>query len=139
MSDNQNDVALVASIRKVNKTKRLVTAITNRTARADGTPYVDHDGDVIDIDNLEDVFISSFFDEGVAKGGAGWMHKVGGLGDIVMWFTVNRDERETLGLGPGDEMGLVKFRVRDDELWRRIESGELTEVSIEGTGTREPI
>jgi hypothetical protein len=134
-----NSHGLVCTIKSINKEKRLVTVVTNRVAKADGTPYVDHDGDVISIDNLEDVFIKSFFDERLSEDGGGEMHRSSGGVDVVQWFTLSQDERVALGFGQGDEMGIAKLRVNNDCVWKRVKSGEYPEVSIEGLGTREPL
>ena len=128
-----------ARITKVNAEKRLVTVVVTRCADQNGNPYVDHDGDVIDVSNLEDIFIKSFFDDSASRGGGGEMHETHGGADVVMWFTVDKRERDVLGFGPGDEMGIAKIRVNDDDLWEKVKSGEYPEVSIEGFGERTPM
>lgn len=117
--------------------RRIALAVTNVVTDRDGTPVVDHQGDVIGIDNLEDAFIEAFADGGVNKGGA--MHTHNGGADIVQQMTISRAEWAALEPYIGQEIGLVKIRVSDDTLWALVKSGKLPEVSIGGTGRREPV
>jgi len=124
-------------IAKVDEEKRLVTAIASVVSDSDGTPIVDHQGDVISIDDLELAFIKSFATGGRAKGGE--MHTHIGGAHVVQQFTLSADERESLGFGKGPEIGIVKMFVDDDDLWARTKSGDLPEMSIAGTAKRTPI
>ena len=124
-------------VRKINEEKRLVTAWASVVTKADGTPIIDHQGDVIDIGNLEDAFIEAFADGGIAKGGE--MHRNIGGADVVQHFTLSRDERTALGFGLGQEGAIVKIRVNDDSLWASVKAGRYPELSIAGEGTREAI
>lgn len=122
---------------KVHKEKRLLTVITNLVTDTEGNPIVDHDGDVIKIDNLEDVFIKAFADGGLKKSGT--MHQKRGGVDVVQHFTFSRDERIALGFGNGPELGIAKLRVNDDAIWADCKAGNYPEVSIEGDGERQEI
>ncbi|MFQ5793297.1 MAG: XkdF-like putative serine protease domain-containing protein [Acidobacteriota bacterium] len=119
---------------KVDEARRLVTAKASVVTYADGRPVVDHEGDVIPIGDLEDAFIEAFADGGLGKGGEN--HTKLDVADIVQHFTLSRDERVALGFGPGEELGIVKFRVTDDATWKDVLSGKLAEVSIAGNGER---
>jgi len=131
---------ITCRIIKRNDEKRLVTVITNTVTTAEGEPIVDHDDDVIKIENLEEVFIKSF-----ARGGAGMgdeMHDETDKVDVVQHFTLARDEWASLGeamgvdLPPMPEVGIAKLYVKDDALWLAVKSGRYTEVSIAGDGMR---
>ena len=122
---------------KIDEAKRLVTAWASVVSKADGSPIVDHQGDVIDIENLDEAFIEAFADGGFEKGGT--MHETQGGADIVGQIVLSRADRVALGFGLGPEGAIVKIRVTDDALWDRVRSGELSEISIEGEGTREEI
>lgn len=123
---------------KANDERRLLTAITNIVTDSEGKPVVDHQGDVIKIDNLEQSFIDAFSIHG-GMGMGGTMHRNKGGVDVVQHFTLSKGEREALGFGPGPEMGIVKLRVTDDQIWADVKAGKYPEVSIGGEGERSPL
>lgn len=122
---------------KIAEDKRLVLAWASVVQKADGTPIVDHQGDVIEFDDLEAAFIEAFSGGGIAKGGE--MHRDIGGADVVGQITLSRDERIAAGFGAGVAGALVKIRVTDDALWAKVKSGEYSELSIGGLGTREAL
>lgn len=129
-------------IAKIDTEKRIVTAVVSVASGGDGQPIVDHDGDVIDIDDLELAFIKAF-----AKGGSemgGRMHQQVGGAHVVQHMTFSKDEWSGLAdlMGIPDmrsawEVGIAKFFVRDDALWEEVKSGALPELSIAGKAVRE--
>ena len=116
--------------------KRLVTAIASVVTKTDGSQIVDSDGDIIDIEDLEQAFIEAFAEGGLRKGGD--MHQRVGGADVVQHFTLSKNERIALGFGEGPEMGIVKFKVHDDMLWLKVKAGFLPELSIAGDAMRVP-
>ena len=126
-----------AQILKARSEKQIAMAVTNVVADRDGNPVVDHQGDVMDISNLEDAFIKRFAKSGVDIGGT--MHQREGGADVVEHFTISRDEWKALEPYIGMEIGVVKIRVRDQSMWAGVKDGTYPEVSIGGTGRREPI
>lgn len=129
--------SITFAVVKANEERRILTAITNIVTDAEGNPVVDHQGDVIKIDNLEQAFIDAFADGGLDKGGT--MHRNKGGVDVVMHMTFSKGEREALGFGPGPELGIVKLRVNDDQVWADVKAGKYPEVSIGGEGERSPL
>lgn len=127
-----------ASIAKASSDeRRLVTAWLSVVEDADGTPIVDDDGDAITIDAMEDAMIKAF-----AGGGTGRVerqHATFGLGDVVQHFTLSRDERAALGFGAGPAGAIVKLKVTDDDLWRAVKDGEVTDLSFLGVVTSETV
>ena len=111
-----------------------MTAIASVVTDAAGNPVVDSQDDMIAIDDLEDAFIEAFSGGGADMGGEQHVF-IGGM-DVVQHFTFSRAERLALGFGEGPELGIVKFRVNDDELLAKIISGELPDVSIAGEAVR---
>jgi len=128
-----------ATIVKADSERRLLTAVTNVVTDEDGNKIVDHDGDIMDINNLEDEFIKAFGEGGTDKSGV--MHESDGGADVAMYFTLSADEWKALKDGGyiGQEIGIVKIRVNDDDVWAAVKEGRLPEVSIEGDGERTPI
>jgi hypothetical protein len=129
-------------VAKVDPDKRIVTAVVSVVSRGDGTPIVDHDGDVIDIDELEFAFTKAF-----AKGGArmgGEMHEYVGGAHVIHHMTFSSDEWAGLAdlMGIPEmrgawEIGVAKFFVEDEHLWEKVKSGALPELSIGGEAVRE--
>jgi hypothetical protein len=147
ISGEHNGIRL--TVTKIDADRRLVTAITNVVSDGLGNYVVDHDGDVIDIENLEDVFIKTF-----SKGGEGFggeRHQSSGGADVVMhhtfctktWGSLGDNLRLTFPHVPDlshmPELGVVTFFVSDDALWTQVKGGNLPEVSIEGDGYRREI
>ena len=130
------DKAIHAQILKAGE-KQIALAVTNVVTDANGEPVVDHQGDIITIGNLEDSFIKAFAKGGENAGGA--MHDQPGGADVVQFFTISREEWDALEPYRGMEIGIVKIRVRDPQLWGGVKDGTYPEVSIGGTGTREPV
>ena len=131
-------------IAKIDSHKRIVTAVVSVASDGDGNPIVDHDGDVIDIDELELAFIKSF-----AKGGdemGGRMHEDVGGAHVVQHMTFSKNEwagiADLMGIPEmrgAWEVGIAKFFIRDDSLWDEVKSGALPELSIAGEAVREPV
>jgi len=135
------DTSLRLELRKVSDPggdKPLVAvAWASVVSKADGTPIADYDGHVIEFAELEKAFADFAQTGGLARGGE--MHEQVGGADIIGQITLSREERIALGFGPGPEGAIVKVRVHDAELKKRIRSGELGEMSIAGAGEVVPM
>lgn len=145
MSDQQTKVAFQV-IHKSADEKRLATVVASVVTKADGSPVVDSQGDVIHIDDLETAFIDAFSDGGLRKGGE--MHERVGGADIVQHFTLSKSEWGSLAKSLGvpvdlaavmPEVGIAKIRVNDDALWAKVKSGAYPEMSLAGSGVRVPL
>jgi hypothetical protein len=123
--------------------RRILTAVTNIVSDGNGRPIVDHDGDIIDAENLDEMFIKAFADGGIGKSGT--MHEARGHVDVVEHFVFTKRDWAGLGTLLGKdlvampELGIVKLRVNDDRVWADVKSGRYPEVSIEGAGERVPV
>jgi len=131
-------------IAKIDSEKRIVTAVVSVASDGAGEPIVDHDGDVISIDELELAFIKSFAKGGSDKGGR--MHQEVGGAHVVQHMTLSRDEWSGLAdlmeipeMRGAWEVGIAKFFIRDDALWDEVKSGALPELSIAGKAVREQV
>lgn len=114
-----------------------VVAWASIVTKADGTPIADYDDHIIEFAELEKAFADFAKTGGVGRGGE--MHEAVGGADIIGQITLSRDERIALGFGPGPEGAIVKVRVHDADLKKRIRSGELAEMSIAGEGEAVPL
>jgi len=109
--------------------QHLVFGVASMVTDADGRPLIDHGGDVIPVECLEE----AAYDYVEASREMGLMHETTGHGHLVESVVITPAKREALGLGPGPSLWWVGYRVTDPDVWRRIKSGELSELSIGGT------
>jgi hypothetical protein len=95
----------------------------------------DHQGDIIEPDELE----SAAHDYLQASREMGAMHEQSGLGTLIESVVLTTEKRAAMGIGDGPVTWFVGYRVDDAATWARVKSGELSEFSLEGDGTRELI
>lgn len=100
----------------------------------DGASVEDRQGDVMDIDNLRDS-VHEFMDSRVGK----TMHTGKETGEIVDSFVFDAEVQAAFGVNFGCEGWMVGYKVKDDAVWKRVESGELRAFSIGGEGLRTPL
>ena len=112
--------------------------------RSDGTPVVDHSGDVVD-DLTSQRELENAFYKYVTDYRTGDMeHQAFGAATMIEGFVVTA-EKKNAGLFPTDmdEGVYVGFEANEtdegDVLWDGVKSGRLKDLSIVGTGTREAI
>lgn len=128
------ELVVKADLFKANDEERTVLGWASVIER-DGEPIVDHQGDVIDEPTLVKAahgFISNFR---VGKA----MHDGQPVSDAVESMVFTRDLQKALGIDLGMVGWLVKFKVNDDAVWKKVKSGELRSFSIGGSGERTPI
>jgi hypothetical protein len=123
-------------IKKADAEKRLATGWASVVTAADGTPIVDHDGDIIPIEELEKAAHEAFLLGGQGK--AGDMHKRQGVASVVESIVLDKAKREALGFGEGPEGWVVTLHVHDQKLWDMVKSGERMELSLRGIAERVP-
>lgn len=103
-----------------------------------GKPYVDHQGDIIDMANLR-AAVEKFMD---AVRTGGYMHqttedgKVIPVGKIVGSLIVDRDMARALKMDTDLEGWLITMKVLDDNVWGQVKAGMLTGFSIGAMGRR---
>lgn len=131
------DFNLRIPIAKMDDDQRLIVGWAAVVTKADGTPVVDLQGDLTPISEIEKAAHKALRFGG--RGKSGVQHEATGIGDIVESFVVSKSRREALGFGPGPEGWVVAMKIHDDDVWKRIKSGELSELSFKGTARRTPI
>jgi hypothetical protein len=98
-----------------------------------GVPYVDTQGDIIDAETLEHATTDFMADVRLAKS----MHEGGGIGEVLHSFPLTSQLAKSLGIQCDREGWIVGVKIRDDEVWARVKSGELAAFSIGGLTMRE--
>lgn len=138
----KKDVGISGSIVKMDADKRQIFGWAN-LAIVDGEQVVDLQGDYVPIDEIEKSAYSYMLNS--RKGGH--MHQRIGKGldggpvhvaDIIESVVFTPEKLEALGLEP-DALPLgwwTGMQVHDEDVWQRVKRGELTGLSIHGTGTR---
>lgn len=125
---------------KVNADKQLVTGWASVVTRK-GDTVVDHEGDVLDLENLREV--AQDFIGGSRT--AGIMHKRAPdgsavqIGRIVESIVIDKSMAKTLGISSDNEGWLITVKVDDPATWADIKAGKLSMFSIGGRGSRVPI
>lgn len=108
----------------------------SRAVGEDGAPIVDHQGDIIPAEELE----AAAYEFAKAAGPANVMHDGPDVGTVIESLVLTPEKREAMGLPASPGVGWwVGFEVRDQEVAKRVRSGELKEFSIEGTADRVPV
>jgi len=121
-------------IAKSDSRKNLVFGWANVTIN-DGNQVVDHQGHMIDVDDLE----SAAYNFAVKYRKTGDSHAGEGFGDLVESLVVTEDKIEKGGF-PEEMLGKwwVGFKVPDED-WDRVERGERSMFSIQGRAQLEAI
>lgn len=126
-------------IYKSDDDKRLVFGWANVAIRKDGEQIVDHQGDMIDPEELEQAayeYVLNFRDAGEEH--RPHLRKKAKLVESVV-FT--KEKQEAMGIPPGvvPEGWWIGFKVHDESAWDKIKKGEYNMFSVEGQGVREPV
>lgn len=136
------DLVFHAKIEKFDTDKRQIFGWAN-LAIVDGKPVVDLQGDYVSIDEIEKSAYGYMLNSRVG----GHMHKRIGkaldggavhVADVIESFVVTPEKLAVMGLAP-DALPLgwwTGMQVFDEDVWQRVKRGELTGLSIHGTGTR---
>ena len=123
---------VVGEILKVDDEQRIIygwgSVVTEK-----GIPVVDLQGDVIEAETL--VKAVNEFMEHVRIGKT--MHEGEATGQVIHSLPITNEICKALGIQCEREGWVVAYKVYDDEVWKRVKSGELKAFSIGGRATKE--
>jgi hypothetical protein len=122
------------SVYKSDDDRRQVFGWANVAVRVGGEEIVDWQDDVVKIGELE----QAAYDYVVEFGTAGEMHERGGVGRLIESVVFTKEKASAMGI-PTDilpEGWWVGFQIDDNEVWKKVKSGEYSMFSIEGSATR---
>lgn len=119
---------------KVDKVSKVVYGWAY-VSEEDGGTVVDHSGDIWPVEELEKSAHDFVMNCGVGK----VMHTGEQQTTLVESIVFTKAKQETLGIDLGKIGWFVGFKVEDEDILKRIETGELAMFSIGGSGTREVI
>lgn len=132
LEKSMSETRIVGEILKVDDEQRLIygwgSVVTEK-----GIPVVDLQGDVIEAETL--VKAVNEFMEHVRVGKT--MHEGEATGQVIHSLPVTDEICKALGIQCDREGWIVAYKVYDDEVWKRVKSGELKAFSIGGRATKE--
>ena len=104
----------------------------------DGELVTDLQGDQIEPDELEKAVTDFMLNYRAQEaGGAGVMHETEPKCEVIASLVTTPDIVKAFGLGAGLPVGwILGLKVLDAETWKRVESGELKALSIQGSAER---
>jgi len=123
------------AIHKLDKASRTAFGWASVVKDANGRVIIDHDSDVIPSEELEKAAYTYVLD----SRDAGEMHERRGVGRLVESCFLDTAKRAAMGVPEGPTAWWVGYRIDDDAVLKRVESGELAELSIAGVADRVPL
>lgn len=124
-----------ARVAKVDAEQRLAFGWASVAVDAAGRPVIDHQGDLIPVEELE----RAAYQYVVTSRDASEMHGRRGVAQLVESVVLTPEKYAALGLPLGPSGWWVGFRVTDDAVWQRVKAGDFREFSIGGSATRKPV
>lgn len=124
-------------IAKVKTPEQLVFGWSNEAVDKDGAIIVDHQGDFILPEDLE----KAAYDHVLYSRNLGEQHERVGVGRLVESVVFTKEKQKAMGIPLGlipECAWWVGYHVDDDDVWKRVESGEYDAWSIGGSGRRIP-
>jgi hypothetical protein len=123
-----------SNIVKIDDEQHIVYAWASM-ATVNGVPHVDQQGDTITDAELEKAanhFVLNVRD-------AGEMHDRVGVGKLVASIVFTPEIQKHLGIDLGKTGWFTGWKITDDNVWKKIKSGEYGSMSIHGTGMRKAL
>lgn len=99
-----------------------------------GSQVVDHSGDIVEAAEIEKAAHGFMLDS--RQGGVMHETKAGLIVDSVFF---SKDVQGALGINLGKVGWWIGYKVLDDEVWKRVKSGELSAFSIGGSSETEEV
>lgn len=132
--DEEEVIKSTFKIRKSDDEKRQVFGWASVSITEDGQQVEDWQSDEIDPEDLENAayYFVQFYRDG------GEMHQKLGVGRLIESMVFTKEKLDALGIPEGTiPVGWwVGFQITDEEVWKKVKSGEYTMFSIEGTAIR---
>lgn len=129
------DFEIRGEIQKLNEEKRIAYGWASVISKS-GEPVVDQEGDVIFEDDLLEA-AHAFMLESRAAGDSHIFDKISG--DVVESMVFTEDLQNALGIDLGQVGWMIGVKVKDEEVWKKLKTGEYKMFSIGGGGQREEL
>ena len=121
-------------VMKSDDDKKQVFGWASVAVRVDGEEIVDHQDDVIEIEELEKAAYEYTMDFGTA----GEMHEKSGVGRLIESVVFTKEKAAAMDIPEGyvPEGWWVGFKIDDGEVWEKIKKGTYNMFSIGGSAQR---
>ncbi len=125
------------TVLKSDDDKRQIFGWASVAVRASGEVLEDLEGDIIEIDELE----NAVYEYVLNFRTAGEMHERGGVGTLIESVVFTKEKMRAMGIPEGlvGEAWWVGYQITDDEVWKKIKAGTYRSLSIEGHAQRVPV
>lgn len=125
------------AIAKIDTQQQMVFGWANVALRKDGSQVEDSQGDIIDLDDLE----QAAYHFVLKARAAGVMHKGSAVGTLVESLVCTPAKLQALGLAPDalPSGWWVGFYIPDTQVFSKIKNGTYAMFSIQGVGLREEV
>lgn len=133
MADETATWSLPIDITKTDDEMRVVYGWASMAKEGD-THVMDLQGDKIDVSDL----VKAAHDYVTSSRDAGDLHETFGIGKVVESIVLTLEVQKALGIDLGKVGWFIGMKVDDDNVWKRVKSGELKAFSIGGKGQRVP-
>ncbi len=100
-----------------------------------GVPVTDHQGDIIDIDEVRKAAHKFVSDARVAKA----MHAGKPIGEVVESVIIDDDFAKALGVSDTRRGWWIGMQIHDSDIQKGVKTGKLRAFSIGGRGRRTPV
>lgn len=127
-------VEIESEIIKMDDEQQMVTGWAS-VIEKNGIPVVDHQDDIITVDELTKAAHNFMSDYRVGKA----MHDGGKVGEVVESVVFTKELQKALGIDLGKVGWLIKVKVTNPKVWAQVKKGELKAFSVGGTGVRTPV
>ncbi len=127
-----SDHTLSGEIMKADDSQQMVWGWAS-VITENGNPVVDRQGDIIEADTLMKAATDFMFSVRTTK----QMHVGGKVGEFVHSFPLTNEIAKAFGIECDKEGWIVACKILDEEVWKKVKSGELRAFSIGGRARRE--
>lgn len=118
---------IVGTIVKLAEEQRMVYGWASVVTEK-GTPVEDLQGDIIPAEVMEKAATEFMASARMAKA----MHRGDGIGEVLHSFPVTDELAKSLGIETDREGWIVGVKIKSDEIWQLVKSGNLPAFSIGG-------
>ena len=131
MAENKPDKFIYdAEVKKYDDERRIIFGWANVAVTKDGEVVVDRQGDIMDLQALEDAAYAF----NLYFRGTGVNHSGEAVGKLVESFVVTPEKLSMLGLEKAviNHGWFVGFHIEDEEVWKAVKKKKLKAFSIQG-------
>lgn len=125
------------TVQKADEERHMVFGWASIAQQADGSVVQDYQGDIIDIEDLE----NAVYDYVILYRDGGEMHERGGVAVLVESVVFTAAKMQAMGIPEGTlPYGWwIGLKVTDDDVWAKVKDGTYRMFSIDGEAVRQEI